>query len=366
MASKELSNAALLADDQQPASTPRPRDRALLLSLVRKLRESEMALGVMRETFRLFQRVGISVSPNHYYWPVPDFQDLERRPWPQDQAPIGFDLAIDKQLAFLQEVVPQYEGEWSADLDSAAICSVGYNRNNGFFETIDAEIAYCLVRHLKPHRIIEVGGGYSSRVLAAALNMNSKIDGVHGEIVTIDPYPDRYPRRALSDRVQLIVEPVQNVGLDVFLTLRSGDILFLDSSHVVGIGSDVVKEYLEILPRIQPGVVIHAHDIFIPADYPRAAVLKNLAFWSEQYLLQALLMFNPLFEVIWGSSAMQSYHSEALEQVFPHWKRSYRDMPRNKRQFLPTVDGNRVWPSSFWIRRTEHEPTDTSHKRGDE
>ena len=70
--------------------------------------------------------------------------------------------------------------------------------------------------------------------------------------------------------------------------------------------------------------------------------------------------------MIWGSSAMQSYHSEALEQVFPHWKHSYRDMPRNKRQFLPTVDGNRVWPSSFWIRRTEHEPTSAGLKPGDE
>lgn len=354
MASKEFPDAAVLPGEQRPAWTLRPRDRAFLLTLARKLRESETALRVMRETFRLFQRIGISVSPNHYYWPVPDFQDLERRPWPKDQAPIGFDLAIDKQLAFLQEVVPRYEREWTSD--SAAIYSVGYARNNGFFETIDAEIAYCLVRHLKPGRIIEVGGGYSSRVLAAALSMNSKLDGVHGEIVTIDPYPDRYPRRALSDRVQLITEPIQNVGLDVFLSLRSGDILFLDSSHVVGIGSDVVKEYLEILPRIDPGVVIHAHDIFIPADYPRAAVLKNLAFWSEQYLLQALLMFNRQFEVVWGSSAMQSYHAAELEEAFPHWKYSYRDMPRNKRRFLPTLDGNRVWPSSFWIRRTANPP----------
>jgi len=111
MASKEFPDAAVLPGEQRPAWSLRPRDRAFLLTLARKLRESETALRVMRETFRLFQRIGISVSPNHYYWPVPDFQDLERRPWPKDQAPIGFDLAIDKQLAFLQEVVPRYERE---------------------------------------------------------------------------------------------------------------------------------------------------------------------------------------------------------------------------------------------------------------
>ncbi len=303
----------------------------------------------MRGTFRLLQRVGISVSPNHYYWPVPDFEQLEKRPWPAEQAPVGFDLHIERQVEFLQQVVPLYQEELNSE--AGAILSEGYAFNNGFFESVDAEVAYCLARHLKPKCVIEVGGGYSSRVLAAALGVNLHADGVSGEMITIDPYPDRFPRRGLGDRVRLITEPVQNVDLDVFLSLRSGDFLFLDSSHVVGIGSDVVKEYLEILPRLQPGVVIHAHDIFIPSDYPREAVLTNLAFWSEQYLLQALLINNPQFEVLWGSSAMQTYESRALERAFPHWKSSYRNMPRERRRFVPTVDGSRVWPSSFWFRK---------------
>ena len=181
--------------------------------------------------------------------------------------------------------------------------------------------------------------------------MNLKLDGVRGELVTIDPFPDRFPKKALSDRVHLIPQTIQKVDLDVFLSLQSGDFLFLDSSHVVGIGSDVVREYLEILPRVAPGVIVHAHDIFIPSDYPREAVLHNLAFWSEQYLLQALLMNNPHYEVLWGSSSMQSREPAALEKAFPHWKNSYRNMPKEKRQFLPTRDGQRVWPSSFWMRK---------------
>jgi methyltransferase family protein len=325
------------------------RDRTPLLSLARKLHENETALGFMRNAFRMFQRIGITVSPNHYYWPVPDFRELESRKWPADEEPVGVDLALDRQMDFLKTVVPQYRSEWASD--SAPFFSVNYNYSNGFFETVDAEIAYCLVRHYKPRRIVEVGGGYSSRVMAAALDLNFKLDGVRGELITIDPYPDRFPKKALSDRVHLITGTVQDVDLDVFLSLRSGDFLFLDSSHVVGIGSDVVREYLEIVPRVAGGVLIHAHDIFIPADYPREAVLHNLAFWSEQYLLQALLMFNPRFEVLWGSSCMQSRATTALENAFPHWQHSYRNMPAEKRRFLPTRDGERVWPSSFWMRK---------------
>jgi hypothetical protein len=317
--------------------------------LARKLRESETVLNLMRNAFRMFQRIGITVSPNHYYWPVPDFRALESRKWPAEVEPVGLDLRVSRQLDFLQTVVPQYQAEWATE--SSPFFSVGYNRSNGFFETVDAEIAYCLVRHYKPRRIVEVGGGYSSRVMAAALGLNLKLDGVRGELITIDPYPDRVPQKALSDRVRLIPQTIQNVDLDVFLSLEGGDFLFLDSSHVVGIGSDVVREYLEIVPRVAPGVIIHAHDIFIPADYPREAVLHNLAFWSEQYLLQALLMSNPQFEVLWGSSCMQSRATTALEAAFPHWQHSYRNMPARKRRFLPTRDGDHVWPSSFWIRK---------------
>ncbi len=326
-----------------------PPGRKPLLSLARKLHENETALAWMRNGFRLLQRVGISVSPNHYYWPVPDYRELESRRWPSEEEPIGVTLGLERQLDFLRTAVSQHQTEWESG--SAPFFSVGYKYGNGFFETVDAEIAYCLVRRYKPLRIVEVGGGYSSRVMAAALDVNFKLDGVRGDLVTIDPYPDRFPQNVFSDRVHLISQTVQNVDLDVFLTLQSGDVLFLDSSHVVGIGSDVVREYLEIIPRMAPGVLIHAHDIFIPGDYPREAVLHNLAFWSEQYLLQALLMFNPRFEVLWGSSYMQSRAKDALDVAFPHWRHSYRNMPPAKRRFLPTRDGDRVWPSSFWMRK---------------
>ena len=325
-----------------------PRDRSPLLSLARKIRTSETALWLIRHLFRTFQKVGISLVPNHYYWPVPDFKELEAREWPPAQTPVGIDLLLEKQLDFLQSVVPRYEAEWGPE--AGAMSSAGYMRGNGFFETVDAEIAHCLVRHFKPKRIIEVGGGHSSRVMAAALEQNLKVDGVRGELLTIDPHPDRFPKEALSDRVQLISASVQSIDLDVFLTLESGDFLFLDSTHIVGVGSDVVREYLEILPRINRGVLIHAHDIFIPSDYPQDLVLKSLSFWSEQYLLEALLMFNQRFEVIWGSRKTKGPNG-GRARAGPPTEGNHQQISLPKQTLLPSIDGQRVWPSSFWMRK---------------
>jgi predicted O-methyltransferase YrrM len=299
-------------------------------------------------TFRGLQRIGISVTPNHFYWPIPDIAELERRDWPANSPLVGIDLRIDEQVDLALELAARHGSEWNFLEHPEG--SLAYHYNNGFFETVDAEIAYSLVRKFKPQRIIEVGGGHSTRVLAAALQANF-LAGNKGELVTIDPHCDALVEQGLAGVSTLIAKPVQEVELDLFLSLQENDILFLDSSHVVSIGSDAVCEYLEIVPRLKKGVVVHAHDIFLPSDYPREPVLKSLCFWSEQYLLQSFLSFNPNFEVVWGSSAMQNFHPEVLEQVFPRWSQSYSSMPKDRRRFVPTLDGRRVWPSSFWMRR---------------
>ena len=319
--------------------------RKRLNRVLRRMRESELVLKMMLKGFRGLQRVGITVIPNHFYWPVPDMRDLEARVWPDNSVPVGFDLNLPKQVEWARQVAARYQPEWSFPIESAG--SMEYHYNNGLFETVDAEVAYCFVRHFKPSRIIEVGGGFSTRILAAALRANRLRDDREGDLITVEPFPSP----GLKAITNLISTPIQDVDMDLFLSLRDGDILFLDSSHVVSVGSDVVREYLEILPRLQPGVIVHVHDIFLPSDYPRDAVLTNLCFWSEQYLLQAFLTFNPQFDVLWGSSMMQQYYPEILMEAFPRWEHSYRDMRREVRQYLPTRDHDRVWPSSFWMRR---------------
>jgi len=172
------------------------------------------------------------------------------------------------------------------------------------------------------------------------------------EKITADPSPGkRLPAHRWLNQVTVIPRPVEDLDLELFRNLATNDVLFIDSSHVVKTGSDVVREYLEILPALPPGVLVHVHDIFLPWDYPRDMVVKNLCFWSEQYLLQAFLSFNSSFEVIWASSAMQASYPRALEAAFPYWKDSYRRLPKFERRFVPTLDGRRVWPSSFWMVR---------------
>lgn len=274
-----------------------------LVSFARKLHEEPLAFPLMVKAFRALQNLGISLTPNHFYWPVPDVAELEKRTWPEYTLPgHGFHIADQARLA--RKLASSFGEELVFSRESR---DDSYHYNNGYFEAVDAEIAYGFVRSCKPAHILEIGAGYSTRVLAAALERNAEHDGVEGRLVSIDPNTERLPSAEWSDRVEQIPRAVQDIDLEFFDLLRSGDILFIDSSHVVATGSDVTREYLQVLPRLRRGVLVHVHDIFLPFDYPRDAVLNKLWFWSEQYLLQAFLSFNTEFEVLWGSSAMQAY-----------------------------------------------------------
>lgn len=321
-----------------------------IAGLARRLRESEFFTSLMLSSFRALQRVGINVTPNHFYWPIPDVQELERREWPTSMATVSFDFRFERQIELLRTMTAKYGAEWTFS-DRPTEDAGAYHYNNCFFETVDAEIAYSFVRHFKPARVVEVGTGFSTRILSAALHANLRRDGLGGELVSIDPIPERLPETGFSNLVTVIPRRVQDVDLNLFRRLGKNDILFIDSSHVVATGSDVVREYLEILPSLQPGVIVHVHDIFLPSDYPRDAVLKNLWFWSEQYLLQAFLTFNSSFQVLWASSAMQAFYPQVLEGAFPRWKNSYKELPKKERRWVPTQDHQHVWPSSFWMMR---------------
>lgn len=322
-----------------------------ITSLARRAKQNSWFFPAIVSGFRALQRLGINLTPNHFYWPVPDVEDLAHREWPIYAAPSGCDFRMRDQLDLARHFASRYVPElaWNSRPNPDS-----YHYSNGYFESCDAEVAYSMVREWKPGRIIEIGSGFSTRAMAQALRANLEWDGIDGELITVDPYPERLPANGLESQIRVIPERVQQLDLALFETLRADDILFIDSSHVVSVGSDVVREYLQIMPRLKPGVLVHVHDIFLPSDYPRNAVLDNLWFWSEQYLLQAFLSFNHEFEVLWSASAMQLGHSRILDQCFPAWTNSYANMPPSQRRFIPTPDGNRVWPSSFWMRRVTH------------
>jgi predicted O-methyltransferase YrrM len=203
--------------------------------------------------------------------------------------------------------------------------------NNNALEPVSGEVLYCIIRHFKPKKIFEIGSGYSTYLSAQAL-LKNKEDGHKGELVAFEPYPNEILKAGFPGLSALVVKKIQDVPLKEFSKLGKNDLLFIDSTHVLKIGSDVQYEYLEILPRLNKGVIVHLHDIFLPAEYPKDLVVKYYKFWTEQYLLQAFLSFNSSFEVLWASSFMHLNHPDKLKKAFSSYKSSR-------------------WPSSFYLKK---------------
>lgn len=316
--------------------------------------------GILRSTgvrialSSMFQGVqgalGISVTPSHFYFPVPKMKSFNGKDWRACRPCAAFDLNLPNQIERLEtELLP-----FTSECDFPEQPVPGNNTfhfNNGYFERVDAEIAWSFVRQRKPKRIVEVGSGNSTLVLASAVRRNAS-EGSPAELTSIEPHPADFLKDGLPGLTRLIEKPVQEVPLELFRRLEQGDLLFIDSTHVVAIDNDVLYECLRILPTLAPGVLVHFHDIFTPLDYPEKFVRTNLCFWSEQYLLEAFLSFNPAFKVVWAASAMQQFHPDVLREAFPEWQDSFARMPDELKVFTPTLDGKNVWPCSFWIVRT--------------
>ena len=302
----------------------------------------------------LFQVVqdglGVSVLPSHFYFPVPQLKTLQQKNWHACRPLQTLNLHLSEQVQRLRQDLLPFSSEWTFP-DEATGDDREFHFNNGFFERVDAEVAHSIVRRYKPSRIVEVGSGNSTLLLAAALRKNIA-EGFDGELISIEPQPAEFLRKGIPGVTRLIEAPVQTVPLDLFRSLEANDILFIDSSHVVSMDSDVVHECLRILPELAPGVLVHFHDIFTPLDYPKKFVMTNLCFWNEQYLLEAFLSFNSAYRVLWSASAMQQFHSDELREAFPGWEGSFTRMRRKMRWYAPTLDGHNVWPCSFWIVRS--------------
>jgi hypothetical protein len=203
---------------------------------------------------------------------------------------------------------------------------------NGAFESVDAEVLHCFVRHFRPKRVVEIGGGYSSLVTAGALVRN-RADGGQAEFTVIEPYPAPWLGPDVPGISKLVKSRVQDLSFEVFESLEADDILFVDSSHVVQIAGDVNHVFFEILPRLQAGVLIHFHDILLPQEYLKKYAAEMRWFWQEQYLLRAFLMHNPAYRVLWAGNYMRLRQEAAVQEAFP----SYRS--------------GQTTPGSFWMRK---------------
>jgi predicted O-methyltransferase YrrM len=283
-----------------------------------------------RHHFSIFERRGIHVTPATFYYPIPLLTELDESVWTKKSEMVGIDMNLDGQVRLIEDFSNTHFKEYFA-LNSDPHATPGtYSRNVGFGGS-DGALLYSIIRSRKPKRIVEIGSGHSTLLSVIASKRNAE-EGSPCEITAIEPYPLDYLHSALSDIGGKIIESrVEAVPLDVFSSLAENDILFIDSSHTVRVGGDVVFEINEILPRLKKGVVVHIHDIALPLNYPRDKVVEHLGFWAEQYLLQAFLAFNPKFRVLWCFSYVQAYKRELLQKHFPDYQ--------------PSKD----WMASFWM-----------------
>jgi len=248
-----------------------------------------------RPSGTFFERPGVHAVPRHWFEPVPDSADLTDEVFTRPSTFVGLDLRPEAQRSLLLELAAAFGAEYSL-FPRHRGSTDDYWLDNDWFGPVDAELLYAVVRWLTPRKVIEIGTAFSWLLMEKALQKKrseASCDAVH---IGLDPSAGEVSEGLPG--LDLRREKVQTVPLSLFEELQAGNILFIDSSHCVRTGGDVVYECLEVLPRLNPGVVVHIHDIFLPAEYPREWLLSDLHFPSGQYLLQAFLASNSEFEVL--------------------------------------------------------------------
>jgi hypothetical protein len=306
------------------------------------IREAVLEQGFIPEIVRNhkyfpdWEKKGYHISENHFYHPIPDLSLLSEDYWVNPSGLRGIELNLPKQLEFLSEINEEYALHFnSLPLYKDEIKDPWeYYIQNHNFTSIDGEVLYSMIRKFKPRKIIEAGSGFTTFLISKAIEDEKKENKEYEAIFNaIEPYPRDFLRTNIPALTSFIEKEIQDVPVELFGSLEENDILFIDGTHTLKFGSDVEFEFFKILPILKVGVLIHFHDIFLPLPYPKEWVYEYGWFWNEQYLLQAFLMYNNSFEIIWSGSMMHNYYPQKLGGVF----RSYK-----------LLNGN---PGSFWMRK---------------
>jgi Methyltransferase domain len=263
---------------------------------------------------------------DHYYSPIANNRLLSQEParsrvWPPSGPPStpGLDWRPDHQAALVRDHLG-HQSDFPIP-DGPTGNPHDYHAANEMFSRLDAWMLQAMLRHFHPQRMIEVGCGWSS-LMTARVN-REQFDGSL-DFTCIEPYPPDFLGDGIEGISRLIVSPVEQMPVDTFLELSAGDFLFIDTSHTVKTGGDVVFLLQEVLPRLADGVIVHIHDIFLPWDYPPEWVLAGRA-WNEQYAVRAFLTFNSAFEILLGVAWMSHFQSDLLASTLPGFPKNYPD-----------------------------------------
>jgi predicted O-methyltransferase YrrM len=289
----------------------------------------------MCRTWDFYQREsGLpSYSPRgDFNSPLPDIFEGQRSAMaasnkPPDKIP-GIDLRIDEQQRLLLKMVDLYpEFDWSEH----RIPGRRFHFAQCWYKQADSICLYSMLRLFRPRRVVEVGSGFTSALM---LDVNDRFLGQHTHLTFVDPYPDRLDLLLRCDdkkRVRIIRQRVQDASAKIFTDLENGDFLFIDSSHVSKVGSDVNFLLFEVLPNLPIGVFVHFHDVFWPFEYPAKWIAEGQS-WNEAYLLRAFLAFNDSFNVVFWVPFAALLWSDTIKERMP--------------AYLSDTGG------AIWIRRT--------------
>ncbi|MCH9776311.1 MAG: class I SAM-dependent methyltransferase [Planctomycetes bacterium] len=275
-----------------------------LVSLVRKIKniidengDANIPLIWTWDFLECCQNEGINITPSNFYSPIPIRSELDRHYEENRNRQIYNhpSVFVDELMGgYLKSLLP-YKEEL---LETKEICGLEFEdfKKNGMFSHSDAMAYYCFVRNSKPNNIIEIGSGYSSLIAKTASIKNDD----ESKIICYEPFPSDI-LKAQKD-INLITKRAQDISAEELNEkLSDGDVLFIDSTHTVKEGSDVIHIVARLLPFIDKKIFVHFHDIFLPYVFPKQNV-DTMQFWEEQYLLYAFLMHNSKTRVLYGST----------------------------------------------------------------
>lgn len=274
---------------------------------------------VCRKLFDVAQRLGVHVTGNHYYEIIPDTRAVAQRYRDEPRALLGIELNAPEAEQLVLRLIDTYGREFYP-----AASARGFSERNYYFRGLDALLLYCWIRDARPQKIVEVGQGFSTRVILAALERNAAESPLPAQFISVDPYARHdQPVDIPGVRFERLLQPLELV--DVAAVFGNAGLVFIDSSHVFKFGSDVEFAFERLYPALPTGVVVHIHDIFSPYHYPKDWIVARKFFWNEQYHLENFLRFNPRFRVLLPVHYL-SRHSQVVKEtcsglcVYPHYR----------------------------------------------
>jgi len=308
---------------------------------------NRIANGILVRIFRTLRRIAVihpfvsrafqewyelPFPPTHYHSPLPEIPTVKRNlhRWYREDGLAGIRMDLRRQTAFLDSLA-MFGSECDKLPSFDRVTAEGYGPGYG---EVEAHFLHCLIRHFKPRKIIEVGSGVSTYFALNALEMNRHNEGIDASMICVEPYPKpKLHALVAQQNVTAYEQQVQDVDTRLFEQLEEGDMLFVDSSHVTKVDSDVNFLYFGVLPTLRKGVIVHVHDIAFPyltcpPDHP---MFDQSLLWNEGALLRAFLMWNGVFEIL-------------MCQSFLHFK-----CPESIKKVLTIYDQQKHFPSSIWM-----------------